>query len=161
MKIDPTTLSSLIMVGTAIAGAFVAGLWLSLIFWTYRDIKSRTKDPLLRILATLITLVFFLPGIIIYLILRPRRTIEDEYQRTLEDETLLQTIEDRAVCPGCSRQIDEEWTVCPSCHTLLKTRCHSCNHLLELVWDICPYCETPTPVLTFEENTAEELPENI
>jgi len=161
MRIDPATLSSFIMVGTAFAGAFVAALWLSLIFWTYRDIKSRTKDPLLRILATLITLVFFLPGIIVYLILRPRRTIEDEYQRTLEDETLLQTIEDRAVCPGCSRQIDEDWSICPSCHTLLKTHCQTCNRLLELVWDVCPYCETPAPILNFVEKAEEESPENI
>ena len=161
MKIDPTILSSLIMIGTAFSGAFIAALWLSLIFWTYRDLKSRTKDPLLRILATLITLVLFLPGIIIYLILRPRRTIEEEYQRTLEDETLLQTIEDRAVCPGCSRQIDEDWTACPSCHTLLKTHCQKCNRLLELVWDMCPYCETPTAAMNFEEETEKELPENV
>ncbi len=43
MRIDPTTLSSFIMVGTAFAGAFVAALWLSLIFWTYRDIKIQDE----------------------------------------------------------------------------------------------------------------------
>jgi hypothetical protein len=32
----------------AVFGAFVVALWLALIFWTYRDIRSRTPDRLIH-----------------------------------------------------------------------------------------------------------------
>ncbi len=57
--------------------------------WTYRDIRSRLRDPLIRVLAVLIVALLFLPGIVVYLILRPQRTLEEEYQHTLEEEALL------------------------------------------------------------------------
>ncbi len=50
----------------------------------------------------------------------PPRTLEEEYQRTLEEEALLQSIEDQAVCPGCERRIREDWIVCPTCQTKLR-----------------------------------------
>ncbi|MCX8026104.1 MAG: hypothetical protein N3A60_12960, partial [Thermanaerothrix sp.] len=78
---------------------------LSLIFWTYRDIRKRTRDPRVHILATLVAAVLFLPGVLIYLILRPSRTLEEEYQRSLEEEALLQTIEETPQCPGCGRKV--------------------------------------------------------
>ena len=74
MNFDPTALSDFMLILAGWAGAFVAALWLSLIIWTYRDIRSRAKDPLARILAVLVVGVLFLPGIVIYLILRPSQT---------------------------------------------------------------------------------------
>jgi hypothetical protein len=86
MNLDPSVLSNILLILTAWGGAFLAALWLSLIFWTYRDIRNRARDPLARILAVLVVAVLFLPGIVIYLILRPGRTLEDDYQHTLEEE---------------------------------------------------------------------------
>ena len=43
MPLDPTTLSNVLLLLTAWGGAFVLALWLSLIFWTYRDVRSRAK----------------------------------------------------------------------------------------------------------------------
>ena len=120
MNLNSASLGSLIMVAVSFAAAFLAALWLALIIWTFRDIRRRTRDPLVRILATLVVAVLFLPGILVYLILRPARTIEDEYQASLEEEALLQNIEDIPLCPGCNRQIERDWMVCPSCHTRLK-----------------------------------------
>lgn len=143
MNFDPTSLSDFMLILAAWGGAFVAALWLSLIVWTYRDIRSRAKDPLARILAVLVVGVLFLPGIVIYLILRPSQTLEDEYQYMLEEEALLQSIEERPVCPGCGRHVDEKWLVCPNCHTKLKKVCSHCGKLMKLPWSICPYCGTP------------------
>ena len=146
MTFDPSSLKSYILIATAFSAAFIAALWLSLIFWTYRDIKKRTSDPLLRILAVLVVAALFLPGIIIYMVLRPPFSIEDEYQRTLEEEALLQSIEEKNTCPGCGRQIEENWLVCPGCHTRLKKVCHNCKSLISLSWDICPYCGSLTTI---------------
>jgi hypothetical protein len=87
--------------------------------------------------------LLFLPGILIYMILRPAKTLEEEYQHSLEEEALLQSIEDSAICPGCSRRVDSEWLACPSCHTRLKKKCEHCGRTIDLPWNLCPWCETP------------------
>lgn len=156
MIFDSTTFNSLVMVAVSFAAAFLAALWLAVIIWTYRDIRSRARDPLVRILAALVVAVLFLPGILIYLILRPARTLEDEYQRSLEEEALLQNIEDVPQCPGCNRRIQSDWIVCPSCHTRLKKVCRHCGKLMELPWNLCPYCATPTPGARREKISLDE-----
>ena len=92
MPLDPLTTSNLFMGLAAWGAAFLVALWLSLIIWTYRDIRRRARDPLMRILAVIVVALLFIPGIAVYLILRPPRTLEEEYQQTLEEEALLQAI---------------------------------------------------------------------
>jgi RNA polymerase subunit RPABC4/transcription elongation factor Spt4 len=133
------------LVLVAFGGAFLAALWLALIVWTGRDIRSRARDPLAQVLAVLVVAVLNLPGALVYLILRPAHTLEEEYQRTLEEEALLASIEDQMLCPGCERRVREDWQVCPNCHTKLKKPCQHCSKLMELPWNICPYCGTPGP----------------
>ncbi len=156
MNFDPSALGDFLLILTAWAAAFIVALWLSLIFWTYRDIKARARDPLSRILAVLVVAVLFLPGILIYLILRPAQTLEEEYQQTLEEEALLQAIEESPLCPGCGRRIKDNWTICPNCHTKLRKNCHHCGKLMELPWNICPYCGTPAPGMRREHLTLDE-----
>jgi RNA polymerase subunit RPABC4/transcription elongation factor Spt4 len=140
---------------TAFFGAFLAALWVSLIFWTLRDIRKRSKDRLVQILAALTVALLNLPGLVIYLILRPGETLEEIYLRTLEEEALLSQIEDRTLCPGCSSQVDANWIVCAFCHTRLRKSCRNCGKLLELPWQVCPYCGSPAPsVNTESSNTA-------
>src|SRR5512141_413821 len=117
MPFDPTFLSNFLLVLTAFGGAFLAALWIALVVWTYRDIRGRARDPLVQILSALLVAVLSIPGVLVYLILRPPRTLEEEYQRTLEEETLLQSLEDQSLCPGCERRVREEWQVCPHCQT--------------------------------------------
>ncbi len=156
MTLDPSFMSTFILIATAFSAAFGAALWLSLIFWAYRDIKKRSRDPLLRILAVLVVAVLFLPGILIYLILRPPQTIEAEYQNSLEEEALLQSIEDAQLCPDCGRKVETGWMACPNCHTRLKKVCHHCNKLMDLAWNLCPYCATPAPGMRKENLTFED-----
>ncbi len=145
MTFDPAFLSNLLLILTAFSAAFLAALWVALIIWTYRDIRTRSRDPLVQILSALLVAVLNLPGLLVYLILRPPRTLEEEYQRTLEEEALLQALEDLPLCPGCERRVKEDWQVCPNCHTKLKKPCQNCGKLMELPWNICPFCGTPSP----------------
>lgn len=145
MTFDPTFLSNLLLILTGFGGAFLAALWIAIVIWTYRDIRSRARDPLAQILSTLLVAVLNLPGALVYLILRPQRTLEEEYQRTLEEEALLQALEDLPLCPGCERRVKDDWQVCPNCHTKLKKTCNECGKLMELSWNLCPYCGTPAP----------------
>lgn len=161
MTFDPSFLSNFILVLTGFGGAFLAALWIALVVWTYRDIKSRARDRLVHILAAALVSLLSLPGVLVYLILRPQHTLEEEYQKTLEEEALLQAIEDQAVCPGCERRIKDNWMVCPSCQTKLKKPCHQCGKLMELPWNICPYCGTPAPGMRKEKLTMEEALQEV
>jgi RNA polymerase subunit RPABC4/transcription elongation factor Spt4 len=153
---DPSTINNTLTALAIWGGAFLAAFWLSLVVWTYRDARARARDPLGRIMAVLIVAVFFLPGLVVYLILRPQRTMEEEYQNTLEEEAMLQAIEDSQLCPGCGRRVKEAWVLCPNCQTKLKKPCHQCGKLMELPWNICPFCGTPAPGMRRENITLDE-----
>ncbi len=156
MPFDPTFLSNFLLVLTAFGGAFVAALWIALVIWTYRDIRARARDPLVQILSALLVAILNLPGVLVYLILRPTRTLEEEYQRTLEEESLLQALEELPLCPGCERRVKDDWQVCPNCHTKLKKACHNCGKLMELPWNVCPFCATPVPGMRQESVDMDE-----
>ncbi len=161
MTFDPTFLSNFMLVLTGFGGAFLVTLWVALVIWTYRDIRNRARDTLSHVLAVLVVAVLNLPGILVYLILRPAQTLEEEYQRTLEEEALLTAIEDQALCPGCERRVRDDWQVCPNCHTKLKKACHHCGKLMELPWNLCPFCGTPAPGMRREGLTMEDALRNL
>ena len=127
----------------AFGGAFVLAIWVSLIVWTFRDVRSRSRDIFAVLLATLMVVIFGPLGLLLYFLLRPPHTLAELYERSLEEEALLQDLEERAVCPGCRRKIEPDWQVCPECHTILKKECLNCGELLHLRWTLCPYCATP------------------
>ena len=120
--------------------AFLFALWLSMIIWTWRDIRSRTQDVILQMFGTVLTGVFPGVGILIYLILRPRQSLADLYERQLEEESLLAEMTERQTCPTCHYRVEPDFQVCPSCATKLRRACPRCDHLLELKWNVCPYC---------------------
>jgi RNA polymerase subunit RPABC4/transcription elongation factor Spt4 len=151
------TIQPFVVMFAALFAAFLTAIWISVVLWTFRDIRARSRDIFAQILATLMVLLFFpffpLPGWILYMLLRPRETLSEIYERSLEEEALLQGIEERMACPGCNRRIEEEFMICPTCHTRLKKACPACGRLLHLRWNLCPYCGAiqtatkPTPAL--------------
>lgn len=134
------TIASYLTIFAAIAGALLAALWLSVVIWTFRDMRLRSRDPFAQILAAVVVAILPIVGIIIYLILRPPETLAEAYERALEEEALLQEIEERPHCPGCSRVVEAGWILCPHCHTRLRKRCPDCDALQELQWNLCPFC---------------------
>ncbi len=134
------TFISYLTIVVAALGALFAALWLSFIIWAFRDMRLRSRDPFAQLLAALLVAALPGVGIIIYLILRPPETLAEAYERALEEEALLQEIEERPACPGCSRMVREDWILCPYCHTRLKKACPDCNSLMALNWNLCPFC---------------------
>lgn len=167
------TIQPFLLAFTALLAAFATAAWIGLVIWTFRDIRARSRDIFAQVLATLMVFVFFplfpLPGLVLYLILRPRETLSEIYERSLEEEALLQGIEERLACPGCNRRIEEAFMICPTCHTRLKKACPTCGQLLHLRWNICPYCGAvqttaksaalpPEPEITLVEEPTREIP---
>jgi hypothetical protein len=136
----PERLLDVALIVIAFIGAFLAALWLSLVIWTFRDIRSRTRDGFAWVLAALVVAILNLPGLLIYIMLRPRETLAEAYERSLEEEALLQGIEEAEECPGCGGRIHPDYVICPACHTKLKRACAHCGKPLNLRWTACPYC---------------------
>ncbi len=145
--IDTASLSNAALIVIVALGMYISAFWLALIFWTFRDHRRRSRDGLASIVAALMVAVLGLPGLLIYLLLRPRETLSEAYERSLEEEALLQDIEEKPICPGCGRPANPDWQICPHCHTTLRKVCAKCSHILELAWTLCPYCGTPQPAL--------------
>ncbi len=136
------TLNKVLGVVVGFLVAFLVIFWISLIIWTFRDIRSRSQDLLTQILATLLVAVFFIGGLFIYMILRPRQTLAEIYERQLEEESLLAEMTERQTCNNCHARVESDFQICPSCGQKLKRPCPKCERLLELRWTFCPYCAT-------------------
>jgi len=136
----PANIQTIIGSILALLGAYAALFLIALVIWTFRDIRSRTRDILLQILATLLVLVFNVPGLVLYFILRPQYTLDEAYEHALGQEALLQDIEERYICPSCKRKAQADFLICPYCHAELRKRCPNCERLINLNWEVCPYC---------------------
>lgn len=124
----------------ALGGAYLVATWFVLIVWTFRDIESRSKNVVTQVFSTLLAVMFWIPGVLLYMILRPKETLDEAYQRSLEEEYLLQDLQELPLCPTCNHFVHDDWQLCPHCNTQIKEPCHSCGKLVDLRWDICPYC---------------------
>src|SRR5207244_7532193 len=118
-----------------IAGTWLLLLWLSIIVWAYRDIRDRTRDVGLQVLAVFVVMLFFpgfnIPGLALYMMMRPRETLEEAYSRSLEEEALLREIGDEGLCHSWRRFVERSWRICPFCQTQLKDICAECEQRSE------------------------------
>jgi RNA polymerase subunit RPABC4/transcription elongation factor Spt4 len=124
----------------AIGIAYLIAVWFALVAWTFRDIEARSRSVFTQVFSTLLVVLFFIPGLLLYLILRPKETLDQAFQRALEEEYLLQDLDDAPVCLGCQRAVDPDFVLCPHCHTRLREPCPSCERLVDVRWSLCPYC---------------------
>lgn len=127
----------------AIGIAYLLAIWFATVAWTFRDIESRSRSVFTQVFSTLLVVLFFLPGLLLYLILRPKETLDQAFQRALEEEYLLQDLDDLPLCQGCQRAVDPEFVICPHCQTRLRGPCPACTRLIDLRWSVCPYCAVP------------------
>lgn len=127
------------------AVAYLLVLWVAALVWTYRDVVSRTSDTFTQTIALVLVLAFNIPGLLIYLVLRPKDTLMDAYDRQLEAEALLHELQEQATCPRCRRKVDQDFVACPYCRTALRTACAECGKPMTASWVLCPYCRAEQP----------------
>lgn len=139
------TIGTALQTVVAVFGALLVAFWIALVIWTFRDMRARTRDILATLLASLLVLLFGPVGLGLYLLLRPRDTLAERYERMLEEEALLRDMEEQPVCSSCQHKIQPDWMLCPHCTAQLRRPCASCGRLLDMSWQICPYCaQAPT-----------------
>lgn len=149
----------------AALGAFLFAFWIAMGIWTFHDIRQRTRDWLVIILAVALVLVFPLIGLILYMMIRPKATLADVYDRALEEEALLRELEQTAACHNCGVPVKEAWVYCPNCHNQLQHSCPSCSNLVRNEWEICVFCgsaqQRVAPQLAASPAHSTALPQTI
>lgn len=134
------TIATLIGIFVALLGAFIFAFWIAMGIWTFNDIRSRTRDWLAIALASLLVLVFPLVGLVLYMMVRPRETLADVFDRALEEESLLRELESTLSCYRCGLPVQENWNFCSNCHSQLRYACSNCGKAMRHEWDICVNC---------------------
>lgn len=122
---------------------FLIILWLSLVYWTYRDAQRRGA---MGVYWAVIVLLFNLFGWLVYLIVRPAEYVMDVKERELEikEREILLNRSD-LLCPSCRKPNDKDFLVCPYCLKKLRNTCPKCGRAVNLDWRMCPYCKTTVP----------------
>jgi len=67
-------------------------LWVALIIWVTKDIISRTNNVILEIISILLVVVLNIFGALIYLAIRPSKTLIEKFFEDLEYEALSQSV---------------------------------------------------------------------
>lgn len=136
------SIATVVGVIVAVIGAFIFAFWIAMGIWAFNDIRSRSRDWLAILLACVLVLVFPIVGWVLYLMIRPKQTLAEVYDRALEEEALLREIEETLACPSCGVPAKENWVYCPNCHAQLQHSCPSCGNLVRNEWEICVFCGT-------------------
>ncbi len=142
------SVNSALKLGALMLISYALVLWLSAVVWVYRDVRNRTGDPASQLVAVLLVAVFNVPGLLVYLVIRPHDTMADAYEKSLETEAILHELQITAnSCQTCQRPIEDDFLVCPHCRTILREACRSCGRSIRTSWVTCPYCATDRPVM--------------
>jgi RNA polymerase subunit RPABC4/transcription elongation factor Spt4 len=121
--------------------AYALVLWLSAVVWVYRDVRNRTDDQTSQMIAVVLVAVFNLPGLFVYLVIRPQGTMGDSYERSVEAEAIMAELQLAAnACQTCRRPMEDEYVICPWCRSVLREPCRSCGKSVRTAWAACPYC---------------------
>jgi RNA polymerase subunit RPABC4/transcription elongation factor Spt4 len=121
--------------------AYALVLWLSAVVWVYRDVRSRTADQASQIIAVVLVAVFNLPGLVVYLVIRPQGVVEGLFERSIENEAMLHELQLSAnACQSCRRPIEDDYAICPWCRVVLREPCRNCGKAVRTSWVACPYC---------------------
>jgi len=128
-----------------LVGGYLAVIWFASILWVYRDISARTRDPVSQTIGVAIAVALPLIGLPIYFVLRPSETLQQAYDRKIEQEAILSELHSASACPECRRPVDDGFMVCPFCAASLREPCPNCNQLLRHAWRYCPHCATSRP----------------
>ncbi len=154
MPFDLGGFGAILQFFAAFFGAYLLAMWISLVIWAFRDVRARSLDTFVQVLSVVLVVVFSLPGLLLYFLLRPRETLAEAYERELSEEALLQDIEEKQACPMCHQRTQPDFLLCPNCHTKLKRQCGNCHRILSLRWTVCPYCGTSVPGSTSAASAA-------
>ena len=134
INFDPTDWIAISLRGVF---AYLFVVLVAIVIWVARDVVSRSKSLAFQVFVILLVIILNLPGLLIYLIIRPQKTLVERYHETLEQRVLADSEE---LCPKCDRPLPLNFQFCPSCGEEARRPCKKCHKLVSKDWSVCPYC---------------------
>jgi hypothetical protein len=126
-----------------VLGLFII-FWLFVLGWVWIDSGERTTNSITRALSIVIVLFLNIIGLIIYLIVRPKQTIQELYWVDLERRYLKYETAELGDCPSCGLSLQPGFNVCPACKYGIKTLCKGCQMWIDKTYAYCPFCAKAT-----------------
>lgn len=149
MNYEKFVLDMLEGVGTLDFDTIIRGLgilyiifWVVVLGWVWIDSGDRTSNIFIRLFSVLIVGALNIVGLIIYLFVRPKRSVEEIYWADLERRYLKFETSELGDCPSCGFQLQPGFVNCPECSYVLKVKCVDCEVLIDKDWKNCAYCGT-------------------
>jgi len=124
---------------SAVLLGYLVVFWLALVVWTGFDIASRTKNFFVRLVCIVLVGIGSIFGFLLYLVIRPQSTLEDNENKKIE-EKILENQSKVFPCPKCNEYLRDDFLFCTNCGINVKRECPSCQRILFLSWSQCPFC---------------------
>ncbi|MDP3976283.1 MAG: zinc ribbon domain-containing protein [bacterium] len=115
-------------------------LWFGMVVWSARDIINRSNNILLQVLVILVNMALPVFGLLLYLIVRPSKTLLEKYYEELELNFLSEQAHEEEHCPRCEKHLSADFLYCPACEEKVKSACDSCKKVYLSQYLVCPYC---------------------
>ena len=118
---------------------YLVFFWVALVIWVARDAINRSNSLIFHVFSILLNVIVPVFWLIIYMLIRPTRTLLDKYYEDLEFQALSWS-ENREYCSKCHAVIEKNYKFCWACGTSLICKCASCNKEYLSKYKICPHC---------------------
>lgn len=161
MTLLAVTGSGWIYLGIVLAVTYVLVLLVALAYNVVRDARRRSTSIFFALFAFLLAFIPPFLGALIYQVIKPPRTLDEERALALEEQILSEpasTGPETRPCPTCGRDIETEFVICPYCRTQFSRRCGVCERILRLGWPVCPYCATEVGVQSLPQAHPRAVP---
>ena len=119
---------------------YIAFLWLAVIVWVARDVIDRSKSLIFQVIMILLNIFLPVFGLLLYLIIRPSKTLLERYYEELEYKVFSESQDDKEHCVRCDEILKPEFIFCPRCEEKVKNLCPHCKHSFGGEFKICPFC---------------------
>lgn len=116
--------------------------WIVVVGWVWVDSGERSTNTASRVLSVILVGLLNILGLIIYMLLRPRQTIQELYWLDLERRYLKYETNELGDCPNCSTSLQPGFNVCPNCGYQIKKQCSRCNVWVDKSYAYCPFCSS-------------------
>ena len=114
-------------------------LYVLSIVWVVRDAYLRGTVWYIWAVVALVPVL----GLVAYCLLRPPLLQLDRDEQELEIALKQRQLMKYGECANCGYPVEDDYILCPNCHSRLKNMCPTCHRALDPSWTVCPYCATP------------------
>lgn len=121
-------------------------VWFAIVIWVTKDIINRSNNILYQIFSILTVLVWTPLWIVVYLLIRPSKTLFEKYY----EESSIEEVDEKEIdeilnknplkCFECDFVVNNDYKFCPNCKVNLKKECFNCKKELSWNFKYCPYC---------------------